>query len=117
MSPALEELGLLWKNLWNISFLLLVPHPPGGMELDYIANLCLLPSHCGFFLMSLVAEYLLWQLLLFVINGRSADGCDFGALGREGELRIILLFHLGQSKQKYLKKEKKKSLTIPPPFL
>ena len=47
--------------------------------------------------MSLVVEDLFWQVLVFFINGCSADCCDFGVPVRGGELRVFLLGHLGQS--------------------
>ena len=59
------------------------------------------PSYCGSFFMSLVVEDLFRKVLVFFNDGRSAD-CDFGLLVRGGELRVLLLCHLGSSSITYL---------------
>lgn len=46
--------------------------------------------------MSLVAEDLSWSVPVFLINGCSADRCDFSGL-MTGKLRLFLLGHLGLS--------------------
>ena len=47
--------------------------------------------------MSLVVDDLFWEVLVFFIDGCSADSCGFGVLVRGSELRVFLLHHLGQS--------------------
>ena len=40
------------------------------------------PSHCGSFFMSLGTEDLFWEVLVFFIEGYSANSYDFGVLVR-----------------------------------
>jgi len=56
------------------------------MEFDYIMTSPLLPSHCGFFFMSLDVEYFGTVFSLF-IDGCSAVSCDLGMLVRRSELK------------------------------
>ena len=55
------------------------------------------PSCRGSIFMFLVVEDLFWWVLVFFLDGCSADGCDFGVLVRGGELRVFLLCRLGCS--------------------
>ena len=70
-------------------------HSSGGMGLDYIRSLLLLPILLWFLLYVLVVKDLFGYLLVFFIDGCSADSCGFGVLVRGGELRVFLLCHLG----------------------
>ena len=65
------------------------------MGFDYIINVPLLPSCCGFFFMFLDVEYLFRQGLVFFIDGCSAFSCVCGVLMRGGESKVLLLCHLG----------------------
>ena len=67
------------------------------MRFDYISSVPLLPS-CGLFFISLLVEDLFGSVAVFIfIDGCSTVTCDFGVLGRRGELRVFLLCHLGLS--------------------
>ena len=47
--------------------------------------------------MSLVVEDLFWYISVFSNNDGCSADCDFGVLMRRGELRVLLLLHLGCS--------------------
>ena len=51
----------------------------GGLE--FAASLPPSPSHRSFFLMLLVVD-VFWQVPVFLIDGSSADHCDFGVFVR-----------------------------------
>ena len=53
----------------------------GQMGIDYIANVALLPSHCGF-LLSLDVQYLLGSVPVFFIDSHSAVSCNFNVFLR-----------------------------------
>ena len=86
-------LSRLWENLCNAIILQFVGHSPRAMGLDYVMGSSY--SSCrGSFFMSLVVEhFVFWWVLVFFINGCSADSCDFGVSIR-GELKVFLF---GQS--------------------
>ena len=62
------------------------------MGFDCIASPSFL-FHRGSFFMSLTVETLYG--LFFLIDGCSADSCDFGVLVKAGEFWVLLLCHLG----------------------
>ena len=68
---------------------------------DYIMTSPLLPSHCGFFFMSLDVEYFGTVFSLF-IDGCSAVSCDFGVFVRS-ELKSSCSATLSRNSSHFLK--------------
>ena len=63
------------------------------MGFDCTASPSFLPVLSWFLLYVVNCRKSLWSF--FLINGCSADSCDFGVLVKAGEFWVLLLCHLG----------------------
>ena len=99
-SPKCDSKLSLLKNPCNIIILQFVDLPPGDTRLDSISWVCL-------FQRLLVVPYV-FNCRSFLAGANlfhwwcSEDSCDFGELIREGEVRVFLFHHLGQTLELFL---------------